>query len=130
MALISLHANVGTCIEAPLFLSFCVVVVRNVLNTLCSLHSLIQPQASLELIDVGSALSGVALHHLYALPHHMNVGVVPPLSIPTAIEGLHSTFNYGDEWFPLDKQLLWEHLRHKTVSQSLLQKATLKSACT
>ncbi|XP_064396671.1 uncharacterized protein LOC135343630 [Halichondria panicea] len=85
-------------------------------------HYIGQPQARLELIDCGSTMHSVSLRNLYKLPHGLRVGVVPPLALPTAIDGLYSTFNHGEEWFPLDKQLLWKHLRHKMVFAKVTRK--------
>ena len=79
-------------------------------------HTHTQLQAVILLVDTGATLSEVSVKQLYTLPPSLQLGVVPPLSIPTAIHGLVSTLNDGEDWFPLDKQLLWKHLRHKVVS--------------
>jgi len=67
------------------------------------------------LIDTGATVNKAALFSLYKLPSLLGLQVAPPLALPTAILGMYSSYCNGEAWDELDKQLLWEKLRHKMV---------------
>ena len=72
-------------------------------------------QVELLWVDTGRS-QHLPLSHLFSLPSQLSISVIPPLSIPTQLGAVVSTHGDGQNWFPLDNQLLWKHIHHKTVS--------------
>ena len=72
-------------------------------------------QVELLWVDTGRS-QHLPLSHLFSLPPQLSISVIPPLSIPTQLGAVVSTHGDGQNWFPLDNQLLWKHIHHKTVS--------------
>lgn len=71
-------------------------------------------QASVLWVDTGTTHT-VPTDLLYALPAELAISAIPPFAIPCRLHGIESTYGDGQNWFPLDCQLLWKHLLHKQV---------------